>query len=55
MATIPAQGAGHDASTQALDRLFAAGWRPNVGHTSGDGVSMQALDQLFATDWISDL
>ena len=51
MAAWPAVATGHDAPTQAIDRLFAAGWRPDVGHTSADGFSTQALDQLFATDW----
>jgi hypothetical protein len=55
MTASPAVAAGHDAPTQALDRLFAAGWQPDVGHTSGTGVSMQALDQLFATDGSSVL
>jgi hypothetical protein len=55
MAAMPAPGTGHDAPTQTLDRLFAAGWHPRVGHTNGAGVTMPALDQLFATGGSSDL
>jgi hypothetical protein len=55
MAAGPAPRAGQDASTQALDQLFAVGWQPHVRHTSGAGVSMQPLDPLFGTDWSSDL
>jgi uncharacterized protein (TIGR03118 family) len=47
-AATPAPGAGHDASTQALDGLFAAGWQPHGGHTHGAGAGTQNLDGLFA-------